>query len=544
MSVFQPLYFAGGRYTAGTDRKLLAAVFGADSSGDRLVGVVPSNIGTDSLRVSVSTALTVNIATGMCLIADQSSQNNESPGLYLAGVDTNTESITLATADATDTKYDVIYAQVNETPYFVTSKALVSNVAELTTSSAHGFSTNETVVVSGVDDIFDGTYIITSVPSTTKFRYVKTHADVASFASPTLVVATATGWDGSAISTATISNKTLASNIATLATSSAHGFDAGAMVTVKGVDSTFDGTYTVISAPTTTTFTYSINKVVDAVGSTAVTTTGGNSVAVARVPFAIRKVRNAASGSSYPAGITAIELAEITVAANATSITQGNISDKRKFVPTSGGMHIYDGASGATLPGATNPTSGMLRYNTDNNTLQVYDSDASSFKTLYSNNASGEVFPRLGSTSTTAAAGDHDHNTVYAYNLTTGTTTSDNADKTISSESATAATTIDSIGFSLAAQESVLIIASCSVDISGSGQTTYVGIYVDSSTTVHNPVSLGDTDGVFNASVSYLTTLSAGSHTIYLKGYKSSGSGVTSVATIYHITAVPVKALT
>ena len=108
--------------------------------------------------------------------------------------------------------------------------ALVSNVAELTTSSAHGFSANETVIVSGVDDIFDGTYVITSVPSTTKFRYNKTHADVASFASPTTVVATATGYPntGSAtFVTATINNKELTSNIATLTTASSHNLVAG-----------------------------------------------------------------------------------------------------------------------------------------------------------------------------------------------------------------------------------------------------------------------------------------------------------------------------
>ena len=559
MSVFQPLYFSGGRYTAGTDRKFLAAVFGADSSGDRVVGVIPSNIGTDSLRVSLSSGLTVNIATGMCLIADQSAQDNESPGLYLAGVDTTTESITLADADATDTKYDVIYAQVNETPYFITSKALVSNVVELTTSSAHGFLANQTVVVSGVDDIFDGTYIITTVPTSTKFRYAKTHADVATFASPTLVVATATGWDGAAISTATISNKVLTSNIATLTTSAAHGFDAGALVTVKGVDSTFDGTYTIIDAATSTTFRYSVNKVADNVTTVAVSTAGGNSVSVARVPFAIKKVRNAASGSSYPASITAIELAEITVAANAIAITQANIADLRKFVPTSGGMHIYNSTSSAALPGATNPSSGMLRYDVSSNKLEVYDSTATAFKVLYATSGSGEVFPRLGGTATTAAAGNHNHDATYSasahnHNATYAFKTDDAAvtnpsdiSTSITSTSSSSPTVLDFTSITITKTSDILAISSCSFDVSGSAGYMYFALRLTNSTggTVIKPIQ-GIAQIIYDAADVQLTSstvfedVPSGSYRVQAVAYKS--STVTATARYVSTTVVPIKA--
>jgi hypothetical protein len=56
--------------------------------------------------------------------------------------------------------------------------------------------------------------------------------------------------------TASVSNKALTSNVATLTTSSAHGFAVGMEITVSGVDSTFNGTYTISTVPTTTTFTY------------------------------------------------------------------------------------------------------------------------------------------------------------------------------------------------------------------------------------------------------------------------------------------------
>jgi len=56
--------------------------------------------------------------------------------------------------------------------------------------------------------------------------------------------------------TKTISNKALTSNIATLTTSSTHGFAVGDIAVVTGVDATFNGTYYVKAVPTTTTFTF------------------------------------------------------------------------------------------------------------------------------------------------------------------------------------------------------------------------------------------------------------------------------------------------
>lgn len=80
--------------------------------------------------------------------------------------------------------------------------------------------------------------------------------------------------------TASVTNKTLTSNVATVATSSAHGLFEGDTVTIASVDSTFNGSYTIVSVPTTTTFTYA--KVASNVASTAVSPAGSatNSSAV------------------------------------------------------------------------------------------------------------------------------------------------------------------------------------------------------------------------------------------------------------------------
>lgn len=64
----------------------------------------------------------------------------------------------------------------------VTNKAITTNEATLTTSTAHGFAIGDNLVISGVDSIFNGIATIDSIPSTTTFTYYLLHADVASTA--------------------------------------------------------------------------------------------------------------------------------------------------------------------------------------------------------------------------------------------------------------------------------------------------------------------------------------------------------------------------
>lgn len=75
----------------------------------------------------------------------------------------------------------------------VTNKALTTNVATLTTGTAHGLAVGDTVVVAGVDATFDGTYVVATVPTTTTFTYAKTAANVVSAA------ATGTAGKGSTV---------------------------------------------------------------------------------------------------------------------------------------------------------------------------------------------------------------------------------------------------------------------------------------------------------------------------------------------------------
>ena len=67
----------------------------------------------------------------------------------------------------------------------------------------------------------------------------------------------------------TVTNKALASNVATLTTGTTHGYVAGDQIVVSIGDPVFDGGFTVASAPTTTTLTYA--RTATNVASTAVT---------------------------------------------------------------------------------------------------------------------------------------------------------------------------------------------------------------------------------------------------------------------------------
>jgi len=64
----------------------------------------------------------------------------------------------------------------------ITNKALTTNVATLTTATPHGLTVGMTIVIDGVDATFNGTYRITTVPTTTTFTYAKVASNVASTA--------------------------------------------------------------------------------------------------------------------------------------------------------------------------------------------------------------------------------------------------------------------------------------------------------------------------------------------------------------------------
>ena len=63
---------------------------------------------------------------------------------------------------------DKIYPSITVS---ITNKARTTNVATLTTSAVHGLTVGMTIVITGVDATFNGSYRITAVPTTTTFTY-------------------------------------------------------------------------------------------------------------------------------------------------------------------------------------------------------------------------------------------------------------------------------------------------------------------------------------------------------------------------------------
>jgi hypothetical protein len=130
----------------------------------------------------------------------------------------------------------------------VVVKALNAGVATLTTSEAHGYSVNERVTVENVDETFNGTYTITTVPSINTFTYAKAGSpNVTSVSVP----------DGRVrIQRRKVFSAELIGGVATITTDVAHGAIFGESVTISGSNTVFDGTYTITGIPFLNTFTF------------------------------------------------------------------------------------------------------------------------------------------------------------------------------------------------------------------------------------------------------------------------------------------------
>ena len=127
----------------------------------------------------------------------------------------------------------------------VVAKKLVGNVATVYTKEAHGFVGGNTVFLKDIDSVFSGNYTITAAPTPTTFTFSKDRSTAR-----------------------TVIGAILVSNTATLTTSEAHGYVEGEDVTVAGLDQNYNGTYTITSVPSVTTFSYSKTRT-DARGVTS-----------------------------------------------------------------------------------------------------------------------------------------------------------------------------------------------------------------------------------------------------------------------------------
>jgi hypothetical protein len=166
-------------------------------------------------------------------------------------------SYTITSATATT----FTFAKDRSTARTVTGAVLISNIATLTTSEAHGFVEGEEVTIAGLDQNYNGAFRIISIPSTTTFSYSKTRTDARA-----------------------ISSRSMANDVATITMSSTHGFSVNEVVAVSGMERTanqvaldfenpFNGTFIIKSLPTTSSFTYDVPRLY----SSSITTTSRSS---------------------------------------------------------------------------------------------------------------------------------------------------------------------------------------------------------------------------------------------------------------------------
>lgn len=176
----------------GTDNKIIFAAGGFDSGLTQMEITPNQNVHIEIPTPSTSPttgALTVvggvgisgamNIAGNVAIVGT----------LTFGGSGTTTVIDTLSTADSlvrtaannTDDLIDVglvseYTVAVSNVVRSVSNKVISSEVATLTTTAAHTYAVGDVVVVTGVDATFNGTYVVSAIPSATTFSYRKTGA--------------------------------------------------------------------------------------------------------------------------------------------------------------------------------------------------------------------------------------------------------------------------------------------------------------------------------------------------------------------------------
>jgi hypothetical protein len=186
------LVFATG--DAGTENKLVFAAGGFADSTAVQMEITPGQ----NVHIEIPTASTSPSTGALTIVGGVGIQGdiNIAGNVTFGGSGTTLETSTLAvadplifvgsnnTTDAVDLGLIAEYgtALASTLTNTVTNKALTSNVATLTTGTAHSLAVGDIVAVGGVDATFNGTHVVASVPTTTTFTFNKTAANVTSAA--------------------------------------------------------------------------------------------------------------------------------------------------------------------------------------------------------------------------------------------------------------------------------------------------------------------------------------------------------------------------
>ena len=258
----------------GTENKIVFAAGGFSSGKDQMSITPDENVHIEIDTPSISpTTGALTVVGGVGISGDMNVQGdvNISGQISFAGGGTTVETENLAVTDPMifvangNTAGDVLdfsflgAATRLETltdlgPYTVSNKSVTNQVATLVTGNVnHGFLVGDSVLVEDIDR---------TISYSTAFPIIKSRANTS-------------------ITTDYVSNVTIvsrASNVATIVTDAPHGYSSGESVVVAGADTGYNGTFTIIDVPNTTSFTYSNTGSDESVNPSGGTTTVSRTV--------------------------------------------------------------------------------------------------------------------------------------------------------------------------------------------------------------------------------------------------------------------------
>ena len=242
----------------------ISGISEADLNGDFIITEVPTSTTFRYSLFPLNRAITKNVVAKKLVSNVATVFTSEDHGfsvgnsVFLKDIDSvfsGSYTLTAVTARSFS------FARDRSTARTVTGAVLISNIATLTTSEAHGFVEGEDVTIVGLDQNYNGTFTITSVPSTTTFSYSVTRTNARGIAS-----------------------RSMDDDVATIVMSETHGFSVNEVVAVSGMERTanqvalgfenpFNGTFIIKSLPTTSSFTYDVPRLY----SSSITTTSRSS---------------------------------------------------------------------------------------------------------------------------------------------------------------------------------------------------------------------------------------------------------------------------
>jgi len=162
--------------------------------------------------------------------------------------------------------------------------------------------------------------------------------------------------------TATVTNKQITSNVATLTVSSAHTFVVGETITVSGVDATFNGSYEVTATPTALTVRYAktASNVTSTGSSGTITNTAGWKGFALGDGALINIAANKITAGSLDAGVI------VTSNLDAGQITTGTLTGRTIRTAASGRRVEVDSSNNAlSFYNAAGTALGHIRPATD-----------------------------------------------------------------------------------------------------------------------------------------------------------------------------------